>query len=143
VNLRRGGRKEEPEINLTPLIDVVFLLLIFFMVTTTFVHETGLEITLPEADTEQAESPAELLEISIDEAGEYYVAGEALLNRELETLVEAVREALEDKEVSGVVIRADAEAPHKAVVRAMDGVGRLGISRVSIATIEPQTNRED
>lgn len=138
MNLRRGRRSYEPEINLTPLIDVVFLLLIFFMVTTTFVHETGLEITLPEADTETTESPPELLEISIDEGGEYYVAGEALINRQLETLTSAIRQVLAEKELSGVVIRADADAPHKAVVRAMEGVGKLGISRVSIATIEPE-----
>ncbi|BAU58057.1 biopolymer transport protein ExbD/TolR [Halorhodospira halochloris] len=138
MNLRRRSRNDEPDINLTPLIDVVFLLLIFFMVTTTFVHQTGLDITLPEADTERTDTPPDLLEISIDEGGEYYVAGEALVNRELDTLMRAIREALEDQEVSGVVIRADADAPHRALVRAMDGVGQLGISRVSIATIEPE-----
>lgn len=139
MNLRRGKRTDEPEINLTPLIDIVFLLLIFFMVTTTFIHEAGLDITLPQAETESREPPPGVLEISIDEGGEYYIAGEALVNRELSTFMRAVRQILEEEEeIAGVVIRADAEAPHRAVVRAMDGLGKLGIDRVSIATIEPQ-----
>ncbi|MBK1734615.1 biopolymer transporter ExbD [Halorhodospira abdelmalekii] len=135
MNLRGRRRREEPEINLTPLIDVVFLLLIFFMVTTTFVHDAGLEITLPQAQSERPERAPQLLEVRISAEGEYAVAGEALINRRIETLVRAMRTAMAEEEFVGVVIQADADAPHRAVVQALDGAGRLGIERVSIATV--------
>ncbi|MFP4648183.1 MAG: ExbD/TolR family protein [Halorhodospira sp.] len=140
MNLRRGQRREEPEINLTPLIDVVFLLLLFFMITTTFVDEAGLEITLPEAESGSQDQRSELLEIAIDGDGSYYVDGDLLINREAATLVRALEEALAEgeREITGIVVRADAEAPHRAVVRALDGAGRAGVEHVSIATIEPK-----
>ncbi|ABM62022.1 ExbD/TolR family protein [Halorhodospira halophila] len=134
MNLRRRQRRDEPELNLTPLIDVVFLLLIFFMVTTTFVDQVGLDITLPEAEQETEEAQPQLLEIGISAEGEYFVDGNPLVNREMNTLVRALEEALEAGEVAGIVVRADADAPHRAVVRALDGAGRVGIDRVSIAT---------
>ncbi len=134
MNLRRGQRRDEPELNLAPLIDVVFLLLIFFMVTTTFVDQVGLDITLPEAEQETEESPPQLLEIGISADGEYFIDGDPLVNREIETLVRALEETLQEGEIAGIVIRADADAPHRAVVRALDGAGRAGIERVSIAT---------
>jgi len=134
LNLRRGQRRDEPELNLAPLIDVVFLLLIFFMVTTTFVDQVGLDITLPEAEQETEESPPQLLEIGISADGEYFIDGDPLVNREIETLVRALEETLQEGEIAGIVIRADADAPHRAVVRALDGAGRAGIERVSIAT---------
>jgi len=134
LNLRRRQRRDEPDLNLTPLIDVVFLLLIFFMVTTTFVDQVGLDITLPEAEQETEEAQPRLLEIGISAEGEYFVDGSPLVNREIDTLVRALEEAREAGDVAGIVVRADADAPHRAVVRALDGAGRVGIDRVSIAT---------
>ncbi|MCG5528083.1 MULTISPECIES: biopolymer transporter ExbD [Halorhodospira] len=134
MNLRRRQRRDEPDLNLTPLIDVVFLLLIFFMVTTTFVDQVGLDITLPEAEQETEEAQPRLLEIGISAEGEYFVDGSPLVNREIDTLVRALEEAREAGDVAGIVVRADADAPHRAVVRALDGAGRVGIDRVSIAT---------
>ncbi|MBK1727009.1 ExbD/TolR family protein [Halorhodospira neutriphila] len=136
MNLRRGRHREEPELNLAPLIDVVFLLLIFFMVTTTFVREAGLDITLPESSAARSAAP-EAVEVSVGADGTYYVGEQALINRRPETLAKALREALEagGGEQQRVVVRAAAQAPHQAVVRALDGVGRAGVERVSIATL--------
>ncbi len=138
MNLRRGQRREEPEVNLTPLIDVVFLLLIFFMVTTTFLDEAGLEIILPEAATEAPEQAPERLEIGVSAEGELFVDGDPLVNRELDTLVRALEEAGAPDGFSGIVVRADADAPHGAVVRALDGAGQVGAEDVSIATLRAE-----
>ena len=135
MNLRGGRRRDDPEINLTPLIDVVFLLLIFFMVTTTFVREAGVEITLPEADAKAVQDETDTLELAVDSAGEYYLGGKALINRERATLIRALEEAMEGVEVTGLIIRADAGTPHGAVVRAMDAAGQVGIERIAIAAL--------
>lgn len=130
----RRRQREEPAINLTALIDVVFLLLIFFMVTTTFNRETRLAVNLPEADAEAAEAVPEQLEIAVDAEGRYAINGRMLADRQPETLQRAlVEEAGNDLEVP-VVLVADAEATHQAVVTAMDALGQAGFSRLSIAT---------
>jgi len=115
----RPRRREDPEVNLTPLIDVVFLLLIFFMVSTTFTRETELKVQLPEAGGEAVEQPAEAVEVVVSADGRYFVNGRAVINRELATLRRAMR------------------AEHQAVVRAMDAAGRAGFERLSIATVRP------
>ena len=129
----RNRRDSDPEINLTPLIDVVFLLLIFFMVTTTFMRESSLEITLPEASPEAAEQTEEVLEVVISAEGEFAVDGRTLVNRQAGTLRLALEEAIKDGE-RPLIIRADANAPHQSLVTALDVAGRLGISQVSIGT---------
>ncbi|NJN45899.1 MAG: biopolymer transporter ExbD [Candidatus Competibacteraceae bacterium] len=133
MNLR-PRRRQEPDINLTPLIDVVFLLLIFFMVSTTFRKETELNIDLPEAD--QAPSVTEedkgKLEIGIDEQGQYFINGEALSDKRRETLQAALMEAVGDNRELPLVISADAETPHQAVVTAMDVAGKIGIKQLAI-----------
>ncbi len=131
----RTREREEPGINLTPLIDVVFLLVIFFMVSTTFQRETRLDIELPEASAERAEE-RRTLDIMVDAQGRYFIDGQELVNRDLATLKRALQEAIGAGE-RPVVLRADARTPHEAVVRAMDAAGQLGISRLSIATVRP------
>lgn len=126
--------EEEPDLNLTSLIDVVFLLLIFFMVTTTFERTERLRIDLPEASEAQSQSEPDVLEIAINEAGEYYVNRNQVINSRRETLLEAVAEAAQDDRSQPVLIRADAKTPHEAVVRAMDVVNSLGFINLSIAT---------
>ncbi len=129
--------REELSINLTPLIDVVFLLLIFFMVTTTFSKETHLAVSLPEADGKLYEQKAAQIEILISKNGRYSINGKSLVNSKLDTLMAAIRlEAGEDKNIP-MLITADAEASHQAVVTAMDGIGRLGFNHLSIATKRP------
>jgi biopolymer transport protein ExbD len=136
----RRGRRDEAGVDLTPLIDVVFLLLIFFMVSTTFIRETQLKIDLPEADGELQEIEEEVIEISIDRRGDYAVNQRLLINNELVTLRRALREALgEGALTTRVIITADANSAHQAVVRAMDAAGQVGLSRVSITTRQPES----
>ena len=128
---------QDLEINLTPLIDVVFLLLIFFMVSTTFTRENRLAVNLPEADGEPGEETARTIEISVRQGGAYAIDGRTLVNSELSTLMQGLEEvALGDRDVALILI-ADAEASHQSVVTAMDAIGKSGFSRLSIATRQP------
>lgn len=122
------------EVNLTPLIDVVFLLLIFFMVTTTFNQQAELRVDLPEASSEEQSLEVIPIEITIDKLGAYYVNGAGLANNEATTLMQSLQKIINDDKDRGVIISADAATPHQAVITAMDTVARLGISKVSIAT---------
>ena len=134
MNLR-PYRREEPEISLTPLIDIVFLLLIFFMVTTTFRKESEFDVTLPEASRMPAESEAPLV-VAIDAGGRYALNDRALAGTGRDDLEAALGAALGDgPEGPVLVIRADAQAPHQAVVRVLDAAGRLGLERIAIATV--------
>ncbi len=127
-------RRGDNGINLTPLIDVVFLLLIFFMVTTTFTKETRLLIDLPEANGEVADSSPATLELVIAKDGSYAVNGQNLINRDIKTIMAALREASSGNTDLPLVITADAQATHQAVITAMDAAGRLGFSQLNIAT---------
>lgn len=133
----RRSRQEEAQVNLTPLIDVVFLLLIFFMVSTTFTRETQLEIDLPESASEDRLEEERPLEILVDAEGQYAVNGEALLRQDTETLKQALIEVAGDDREQTVIITGDAQAPHQAMVFALDAVGQLGFARVSYATRMP------
>lgn len=125
-------------VNLTPLIDVVFLLLIFFMVSTTFTKETHLAVNLPEADGDIAQAPSGRIDILITSQGHYSLNGVALVNQQLKTLVEALKQLSGGKKDTALTITADAQTPHQAVVRAMDAAGRLGFVNLSIITQEPR-----
>lgn len=142
MNLR-PRRSEEPEVNLTPLIDVVFLLLVFFMVSTTFVREADLEIILPEASLETAPPEERDLEVIVSADGYYYVNGRELVNNRPATLDRAIRRLVGDERAMSVTIRADAEASHQSVITVMDVVGRLGFSRIQIVTAEQQQDDDD
>lgn len=133
----RRQRAKEVNVDLTPLIDVVFLLLIFFMVSTTFTKETHLEVNLPQADSAVATEAPEGLDILISQDGVYSVNGTALVNTQADTLKRALRELSEGDTERPLTITADAKTPHQAVVTAMDVAGQLGFSRLSITTQEP------
>jgi biopolymer transport protein ExbD len=132
------GETDEPDINLTPLIDVVFLLLIFFMVSTTFEHQSRIKIDLPEATAEETTQEPETLEIIIDAQGRYFINEQQVINTELKTLKTAIGKAVGDRESIPVTIRADANTPHQAVVRALDATSQLGLTRISLATSKIQ-----
>lgn len=136
MKFRRQSR-EDLSVNLTPLIDVVFLLLIFFMVSTTFTRETQLSVDLPEATGLQRDEVDRQVEILIDEQGQYRVNGRPLLDTRLRTLQAAMYEVSQGNTTLPLVISADAQAAHQAVVRAMDAAGQMGFSRLSIASIQP------
>lgn len=136
MQFRRQNIDQEG-INLTPLIDVVFLLLIFFMVSTTFTKESHLKLNLPEAAGPQAESPPSTIEVLINADGSYSVDGRALINKKLTTLKSALSEVSADEYNRPLIITADATAQHQAVVRAMDAAGQLGFVHLSITTRQP------
>ncbi len=136
-------QEEEVHINLTPLIDVVFLLLIFFMLTTTFVKESQLDINLPQASIQQKLHTDNVLRIDISAAGEYAVkmpgvdTAKSLINRSEETLLRALKEAAKaspDRSKLITVLRADGKTPHRAVVMALDAAQQLGLVHISFAT---------
>ena len=133
----RRQRREAVSINLTPLIDVVFLLLIFFMVSTTFTRETHLSIDLPEADGPPPPTDQEQIEILIDEAGNYRVNGRGLVDNRVRTLQAAIYKIAAGDTTLPMVITADAQAAHEDVVRAMDAAGRMGFVHLSITTRQP------
>jgi len=133
--MKLGRRNlEEPQINLTSLIDVVFLLLIFFMVTTTFVNSSGLEIILPEAGGETQAAPDNTLEVAVDAADRVYVRGEAVAS-DPQTLRAELQKLAGGDFDRPLRIRADGRAHHQAVVQLMDIAAKLGFERVDISTL--------
>jgi len=129
-------RTEEPDLNMTSLIDVVLLLLIFFMLSTRFIDEGRLQIRLPEAGIEpDAGSVRESVEIQVTAEGGYRVNGRPLINNSPDTLAVAIGRAAAGNRAMPVTIRADARAMHQSVVTAMDVAGRLGYRQINIATV--------
>jgi biopolymer transport protein ExbD len=132
----RPRKPEEPELNMTSLIDVVLLMVIFFMVSSTFVEEGRIKVQLPEASRiPVASKGTDPLVITVTRSGEYLVNDRTLINNSPDTLRSAIMKATGDKRSGPVTIRADAAATHQAVVTAMDVLGRLGFSEINIATI--------
>ena len=126
--------QDEHSINLTPLIDVVFLLLIFFMVTTTFSRETRLQVNLPEAEAETLATQSERLEIVVSRDGSFALNGQTLVNGRVETLLRGLVLESDGNLDLPVIIVADSQASHQSVVTAMDAIGQAGFTRLSIAT---------
>ena len=133
MKLRSQG-VEEPDVNLTPLIDVVFLLLIFFMVSTTFDKESELSIELPNAQGEVSERETLQVEVSIDAKGNYAVNNERIINSQINTLKAAIAKVAGDKRDIPMIISADGRASHQSVVAAMDAARQLGFSKLTFAT---------
>ena len=127
---------------MTPLIDVVFLLLIFFMVTTTFSRETRLLVNLPEANAEAAESDPEQIEILVARDGSFSINGRGLVNARIETLVQGLELESGGDHSLPILLIADAEATHQSVVTAMDGIGQSGFTRLNIATQRLQQSEQ-
>ena len=133
----RTRERRESTVDLTSLIDVVFMLLIFFMVTTTFDKNAELKIELPTASNVAAASTEEKLDLLIDGQGRYYINGREVLNSKPETLFQAMSQTLDGMQnVPPLVTSADASVNYQAVVTAMDIAGRLGLTNFSMATTE-------
>lgn len=128
------GKEEEPELNLTSLIDVVLLLVIFFMVSTSFVRETELQVQLPEATAEAPASDTPAMEIIVNAEGEYFLNGEALVEPRPEILQRAIMKVYGDNRDVPVTIRADARTSHQSVVSVMDVAGKMGFVNITIVT---------
>lgn len=129
--------RDELSINITPLIDVVFLLLIFFMVTTTFNRETRLLVNLPEANAEAASTQVDQIEILVAREGSYSINGRSLVNNRIETLIRGLEVESGGDRGLPILLVADAEATHQSVVTAMDAIGQSGFTRLNIATQRP------
>jgi biopolymer transport protein ExbD len=134
--------REEPEINVISLVDVLLVLVLFFMVSTSFLRETEISLKLPEANAaSQAAASDDELEIMITQSGAYLVNGRELINSERRTLRAAIERLAGAKRDQRVFIRADAAATHQAVVTAMDVAGQLGFTQLNIAAVTPPEAR--
>jgi len=133
MNLRPRNR-DIFEINVIPLIDVMFMLVIFFVVSTTFEKYSKISINLPKASEERPETEIEKLDIDIDATGNVYVGGQALVNTQVMTIREALRDAMHDRKDPTIIINADAETTHQAVIRVMDAARQLGLVKITFVT---------
>ena len=133
INFRKR-RTEEPEINLIPFIDVLLVILIFLMLTTTYSKFTEMELTLPSADTEQLRDRPKEVIVSIASEGRYAVGKDALQDRSVEGIASALTRHAPAGKDSIVIISADANAPHQSVVSAMEAARRAGLSQITFAT---------
>ncbi|MCP4391682.1 MAG: biopolymer transporter ExbD [Gammaproteobacteria bacterium] len=136
MNFYHGKPEEDVNINLTPLIDVVFLLLIFFMVSTTFDTTSQLKIKLPEASQLEIQDPPHKLNLMIDASGTFFLNSRELTNSKSATLKAALERAMDGTKLP-IVIQSDADSPVQSLVTAMDVIGQMGLTQVSIATTRP------
>jgi len=132
---RKG--KEDPEINLIPLIDVSLLLVIFFMLSSTFMQESRLKIELPQASlAPTGKQKTDSIVVSVAQNGSYRVNDRELINSSTDTLRAAILEVAGADRNKPVTVRADGRATHQSVITAMDVLGKLGFVRINIATVE-------
>ena len=132
MNFRQKPRKQV-EVSLTPMIDVVFLLLIFFMVTTSFNRETELNIMLPKAQGSEKREQKKVIMLTIDADGLYYVDNHQVINQQLGTLGKALNEATGDKQNLPLIISAGAKTTHQAVINALDVAQQIGLTHITFA----------
>lgn len=135
-----GAKREELDVNVTPLIDVVFLLLIFFMVTTTFDRESEIEVTLPEASVDKVVREDIMIEVTVTNQGTFFINGKRVINTQISTLKQAMLKVAKGRSDPPIIINADSNATHQAVVSVMDAARQLGFVHLSFAT--SQTNRQ-
>ncbi len=134
-NDRRG---DEFEINVIPLIDVLLTLLMFFVLTSTFVQHSRMQVTLPQASNEDRDVNRPALTIMVDRNGRYYVGSDEIAGVDVASLKQGIARVAGDDRERPVAIRADAMSSHQSVVTAMDALGQLGFTRLSIATTPSQ-----
>jgi biopolymer transport protein ExbD len=139
VNLRKA-KFEDPIVDVAPLIDVVFLLLIFFMVSTTFNRESQIEVTLPEAAINAPAKDKFTIEVTVNAQGTYFVNGQRVINTQTATLKQAMLKVAGGRQDPPIIVDADANTTHQSVVRVMDAARQLGFVHLSFATTEtPQS----
>ncbi len=131
-----AARQDDFEINVISLIDVMLTLLMFFVMTTTFVQHSAMKVALPESSETQQDTQRTALVVLVDSNSRFYVDNNEVLNPSLDTLKEAIGRVAGDDRERTVILRADAMTPHQAVVTAMDALGQLGFTHLSIATTQ-------
>lgn len=134
----RSQKKDDLDVNVTPLIDVVFLLLIFFMVSTTFDRESQIEVTLPEASISEPLKNNEIIEVTVNAEGIFFVNGQRVVNTQIATLKQAMLKIANGREDPPVVINADKNAQVQSMVTVMDAARQLGFVHISFATSQTQ-----
>lgn len=132
-----SGKKDDLDVNITPLIDVVFLLLIFFMVSTTFERESEIEIVLPQAAADAAPTDEFVMQVTVDAEGNFFVNDQRVVNTKITTLMKAMQEVAGDRKDPPIILSADAKTPHQAVVTVMDAARQLGFVHLNFATVRP------
>ena len=134
MNFQRGRRQEDPEINLIPMIDVLLVILIFLMITTTYSKYAGLEINLPTADAQQASEQSNEISVVVSLQGDVMVNKTAVGARDVEAISLALRRAAGAAKDPVVIISADAKAAHQSVIDVMQAAQFAGLSHISFAT---------
>jgi len=141
MRIGNDRRQDDFEINVIPLIDVLLTLLMFFVLTSTFVQHSRLQVTLPQASTSDRDLNAPTLTVMIDRDGRFYVGSDEVMGEGIEPLKQSIASHAGDDRERQVVIRADTDTPHHNVVTAMDALGQLGFTRLSIATTPDQAGK--
>lgn len=140
MRIGNDRRQDDFEINVISLIDVLLTLLMFFVLTTTFVQHTRMQVTLPKASADERDMQAPALTVVVDRDGHYFVGTDEVLGQGIEPLKQAIANIAGDDRERQVTIRADAMTPHQNVVTAMDALGQLGFTKLSIATTPSQAD---
>lgn len=138
MKFKRNLKSTDVVIDMTSMIDVVFILLLFFMLTTTFTRPSSLQVTLPEANGQNLDEQALRIEIVITRSGSYQINGRELASNDIEVLMQAITDLSAGDNATPVTLTADAATTHQSVVTAMDALARLGFSRLNIAIREPE-----
>jgi biopolymer transport protein ExbD len=134
MNFQRGRSREEPEINLIPMIDVLLVILIFMMVTTTYSKFSELQINLPQASGEQTKVQPDQINVSVDASEHYAVDNTTIAFTDVSALAEALRRAGGNKPDPAIIINADAKTPHQAVINIMEAARIAGYGRITFTT---------
>jgi biopolymer transport protein ExbD len=140
MNFRRGRRREELEINLIPMIDVLLVILIFLMVTTTFSQIAELQINLPSADGEQSTEKPNPINVAVDVGGRYLVNGGLLADTGVEAIALGLRRAAGEQTDPVIVVNADAKATHQSVINIMEAARQSGYTHITFATQSQSKN---
>lgn len=141
MRIAPSHNEDDFEINVIPLIDVMLVLLMFLVLTTTFHNNTRVKISLPESSAQASSSEGQELVLMIDRDGRYYVGANEVLNPSMATLKQALETAAGNNRGQRVVLRADGRTPHQAVVTAMDALAQLGFANLQIATVPAEGGR--
>ena len=140
MRIRDDRAQEEPEINLVPLIDVILVLIIFFVITTTFDARSMLQLQLPSAAGEPVAAQVKALSVLVNADGRYFINDREVLRTDVESVKRTIVQVAGDDRGQTVLLRADARTPYQAVVTVQDALGQLGFRRIAIATA-PEVQR--
>ena len=134
MNFRRSAAREDPDINLIPLIDILIVVLIFLFLTTTYSRYAELQINLPEAAAEKSNDKPQVLNVAVDAGGKYAINGVATVFGSTQNFAQALRTAAKDSKEPVIAISADAAATHQSVINVMESARLAGYNHISFTT---------